>query len=199
MSLEHPTAGETAEADKIDAMLRETGAFQSPGLRRNRRARRKREELFRRNRQAHSTHPDADQGERPGFFMATPGDDLPKFRSRNPNHTLAPYVVPVWDPAISVVVRLGWSIDLLLRRPEFLELVSTYNPKVTSRLDQRHCYWHDGPIRANSLGDRQCWLLTQVSGQWIGVWWVCAHCRQNLDRRYPGGICWRKPSRIAVK
>ncbi|MCZ4550093.1 hypothetical protein [Gordonia rubripertincta] len=198
MSIDTPTAGERAEADRVNNLLRETEPFRSPGLRANRRAREKRESLFGLNNQAHN-YWTADQGDRPGFCLATPGADLQHFKSHNPDHILAPWVVPAWDHAARFIVRPGWTIDRLLKSPEFLEEASTFDRNQPSRLDHGFCYWHDGPIRADSLGGHRCWLLTQTTGQWVGVWWVCSRCKERLDLKYPEGICWRLPYGAAVQ
>ncbi|WP_337456186.1 hypothetical protein [Prescottella sp. D32] len=175
-----------AEADRIGAMFREVEQFDR-GFGATELGNRKMLRLVERHRAAARFF--SEPGD-PGFctIVSTPTDE--PFSVDNPDHMLAAMLLPSWDQQLAFVVRAPWTIARMLGDPELLRAHGTHQPGATSRLSRDRCYWHEGPIKPDSSGSKRCSLLTVKRGQYVGVWWVCAHCRQSLERRYLGRLSW---------
>lgn len=196
-----PTTWERAEADRLSAMLRESERFKSVALQNDEDAQHKKARVLELHRKLFCHFQDHDDPDvyRAGvpFYEATPvADGQPNFTSANPDHLLAPIVLPAWSAELAFVVRPPWSVKRLLASTELLTIAPSIDLKARSPLNRHRCTWHDGPLRASSTGRRRAWLLTQVRGQYVGVWWVCARCREDLDALYRSGLAWHTPAEL---
>ncbi|PBC37950.1 hypothetical protein CJ178_28455 [Rhodococcus sp. ACPA4] len=180
-----------AEADRIGAMIRDVERFDR-GFGKTELGNRKMLRLVDRHRAAARFFGEPDD---PGFCLFSSTPTIGEFSSNNPDHLLAPIVLPAWDQCLAFVIRGTWTVEKLLGSGELLEKAGTMNPEVKSRLKRTRCSWHEGPIRPDRDGGTRCSLLTVTRGQYVGVWWVCAHCRESLERRHPGSLSWCVPAR----
>lgn len=179
-----------AEADRIGAMIRDVERFDR-GFRKTELGSRKILRLVERHRAAARFFGEPSDL---GFclFSSTPTSD--GFSYNKPDHMLAPILLPAWDQQLAFVVRGSWTVEKLLASGELLETAGSLNSEVKSRLNRDRCSWHEGPIKPDRNGGTHCSLLTMIRGQYVGVWWVCAHCRVSLERRYPVSLSWHVPA-----
>ncbi|GAC61584.1 hypothetical protein [Gordonia sihwensis] len=183
MSIENPTAYELHLADQIDAVLVEVEQFSSPALDGSESATAKLIEVLEEHRLAMSQF--AGEGE----WLYTQGraarprvpgvdDHVPltqRFTTKNPEHLLAPIIVPAWSPGQPIVVHNGEKTkNVLLQR----------NLPEQTALNMSFCYWHEGQGRRGSYLTKPQ-LLTQTSGQYVVVWWVCPSCAERLTSAFP--------------
>lgn len=178
-----------AEADRIGAMLRSVEPFDR-GFGRTDLGRRKMQKVLDRHRSAARFF--RGPGD-PGFCLIVSTPTPGPFSVDNPDHMNAPIILPSWDQRLAFVVRTPWTISQMLGDQKLLRAVGTLAPGASSRLKLDRCSWHEGPAKSDRLGRKGPSLLTITTGQYIGMWWVCAHCHESLERRYPDQLSWHTP------
>lgn len=174
--------------DQLEHVQREVDQFDSPGLADDATVHAKENLVLDEMRLATARGPETFGG---GAYLSTPAPDqppvvpgvgdttllprLPRFNPDNPEHLLAPIVIPAWNPASPVVVRNGAKLKVVLQRPEIIEQTE---PRML------HCTWHDGPCRRGSYLDDPM-LMTTTRGQYVILWWVCGYCAEQLKKAFP--------------